>query len=131
MHEDRLCVTIRMPTINPKKENKMGKSNVTPPTKSTPTAKSESADGEKKPRAARKDYGYAKGATIALTDGEKTFKGARARWYTDYLRKCNGKTVEHFATLAEKGGEKEQPRGWLRFFVEAEACTLTPPPAEA
>lgn len=108
----------------------MGKSNVTPPTKSKPAAKSKAADGEKKPRAPRKDYGYAKGATIALTDGDKTFKGARARWY-EYLKKANGKTVEAFASLAEKGGEKEQPRGWLRFFVEAEACTLTPPPAEA
>lgn len=107
----------------------MGKSNVTPPTGKAASAKKE-ASGDKKPRAARKDYGYAKGATIELTDGEQKFRGARARWY-EYLTKSAGKPVEHFAKLAEKAEEKEQPRGWLRFFVEAEACTLTPPPAEA
>jgi len=108
----------------------MGKSNVTPPTKGKADAKTPAADGEKKPRAPRKNYGYAKGSVIALTDGEQKFRGARARWY-EHLQKASGKTVEQFAEIAEKGGEKEQPRGWLRFFVEAEACTLTPPPAEA
>lgn len=93
-------------------------------------AKTAKADGEKKPRAPRKDYGFAKGATINLTDGEKTYKGNRLRWY-GYLTKSDGKTVEHFAKLAEKAEEKEGARGWLRFFVDNEACTLTAPPAEA
>lgn len=103
----------------------MGKSNVTPPT----ADKNKAKGGDKKPRAARKNYGYSKGATIALTDGEQKFRGARARWY-EYLKKSNGKTVEHFDGLAKKAEEKEASRGWIRFFVEVEACTLTAP-AEA
>jgi len=104
----------------------MAKTNVTPPT----GGKAATGDGEKKPRAPRKDYGFAKGATIHLTEGEKGYRGNRARWYNDYLRKSDGKTVEHFAGLAEKAQEKEGARGWLRFFVENEACTLETP-AEA
>lgn len=105
----------------------MAKTNL-PPTASKKKTSKKKGDG--KPRAPRKDYGYAKGSTIQLTDGEQKFRGARARWY-EYLQKSNGKTVEHFAKLAEKAEEKEQPRGWLRFFCEVEACTLTPPAAEA
>ncbi len=103
----------------------MGKSNTTPPT----ADKSKDKGGDKKPRAARKNYGYAKGATIQLTDGEQKFRGARARWY-EYLKKSNGKSVEHFDGLAKKAEEKEASRGWVRFFVEVEACTLKAP-AEA
>jgi hypothetical protein len=107
----------------------MAKTNAPPEGgKAAKTAKT--ADGDKKPRAPRKDYGFAKGATIALTDGEKTYKGNRLRWYS-YLTKSDGKTVEHFEKLATKAEEKEGARGWLRFFVENEACTLTAPPAEA
>jgi hypothetical protein len=107
----------------------MAKTNA-PPEGNKKAAKTAVADGDKKPRAPRKDYGFAKGATIALTDGEKTYKGNRLRWYS-YLTKSDGKPVEHFAKLAEKAEEKEGARGWLRFFVENEACTLTAPPAEA
>jgi len=107
----------------------MAKTNA-PPEGGKKAAKTAKADGDKKPRAPRKDYGFAKGATINLTDGEKTYKGNRLRWY-GYLTKSDGKTIEHFAGLAEKAEEKEGARGWLRFFVENEACTLTAPPAEA
>lgn len=104
----------------------MGKTNTTPPTASK---KKTSKKASGKPRAPRKDYGFAKGATIHLTDGEQKFRGARARWY-EYLKKSNGKTVEHFDGLAKKAEEKEGSRGWLRFFCEVEACTLEAP-AEA
>jgi hypothetical protein len=107
----------------------VAKTNVTPPEGAKKTGK-KAATGDKKPRAPRKDYGYAKGSTIHLTDGEKTYRGNRLRWY-GYLAKCNGKTVEKFAELAKKAEEKEGARGWVRFFVENEACTLTAPPAEA
>lgn len=103
----------------------MAKTNLTPPGKEKKPAKAE-ASGEKKPRAPRKDYGFAKGATIVLTEGEKSYRGNRARWY-DHLKAANGKTVEQFAEIAKD--EKEGARGWLRFFVENEACTLTAPPA--
>ena len=97
----------------------------TPPkgTKTPAAAK----DGEKKPRAPRQDYGFAKDAKISLTDGEKTYRGKRLEMY-EALKKSNGKTVEHF--LNNNKNEKDPPRGWLRFFVQNEACTLsggTPP----
>ena len=103
------------------------KTNLTPPEKTRKVAKSPTAkDGEKKPRAPRKDYGYAKGATIHLTDGEKNYRGHRQAWY-EHLKACNGKTVEAFSERTKD--EKEGARGWLRFFVENEACTLKAPPA--
>jgi hypothetical protein len=80
-----------------------------------------------KPRAPRKDYGFAKDATITLTDGDKSYRGNRLDMYTA-LKKSNGKTVAHF--LESNKNEKDPPRGWLRFFVQAEDCTLsggTPP----
>jgi len=108
----------------------MAKTNAPPEGNKKADKKSAAADGDKKPRAPRKDYGFAKGATINLTDGEKAYKGNRLRWYA-YLQKSDGKTVEHFAGLAKKAEEKEGARGWIRFFVDNEACTLTAPPAEA
>lgn len=83
--------------------------------------------GDKKPRAARQDYGFAKDAKISLTDGDKTYRGRRLEMY-EALKKSNGKTVEHY--LENNKNEKDPPRGWLRFFVQNEACTLsggTPP----
>jgi hypothetical protein len=103
-----------------------GKTNVTPPTAGTSAKKD---TGDKKPRAPRKDYGFSKGATIHLNEGEKAYRGNRARWYS-YLQRSDGKTVEHFEGLATKAEEKEGARGWLRFFVENEACNLEAP-AEA
>lgn len=102
-----------------------GKSNLTPPSgKSNKTSNKDA--GDKKPRAPRKDYGYAKGATIHLTEGDKSYRGHRASWY-EHLKACDGKTVEKFAERTKD--EKEGARGWLRFFVENEACTLSAPAA--
>jgi hypothetical protein len=98
-----------------------------PPKKDKPAKAAKAEGGEKKPRAPRQDYGFAKDAKIALTDGEKTYRGKRAEMY-EALKKSNGKTVEHF--LENNKNEKDPPRGWLRFFVQNEACTLsggTPP----
>lgn len=89
------------------------------------------ADGEKKARAPRQDYGFAKDAKIKLTDGEKSYRGRRGEMY-EALKKSNGKTVQHF--LDNNKDEKDPPRGWLRFFVQNEACTLeggTPPEKKA
>ena len=106
---------------------------VTPPKASKEPAKNSApkADGDKKPRAPRQNYGFAKDAKIVLTDGEPTYKGKRAAMY-EALKKSNGKTVEHF--LDNNKNEKDPPRGWLRFFVQNEACTLeggTPPAPKA
>lgn len=79
------------------------------------------ASGEKKTRAPRQDYGFAKDAKIHLTDGDKTYRGKRGEMY-EALKKSNGKTVQHF--LDNNKDEKDPPRGWLRFFVQNEACTL-------
>ena len=97
------------------------KGDKTPPKKET---------GDKKPRAARQDYGFAKDAKISLTDGDKTYRGKRLEMY-EALKKSNGKTVAHY--LDNNKNEKDPPRGWLRFFVQNEACTLsggTPPAAK-
>jgi hypothetical protein len=90
----------------------------TPPKKET----TKKEGGEKKPRAPRQDYGFAKDAKIALTDGEKSYRGKRLEMY-EALKKSNGKTVQHF--LDNNKNEKDPPRGWLRFFVQNEACTLS------
>ena len=89
------------------------------PPKAAPAAKKEK--GETKARAPRQDYGFAKDAKIVLTDGEKSYRGKRKEMY-DALKKSNGKTVQHF--LDNNKNEKDPPRGWLRFFVQNEACTL-------
>lgn len=83
------------------------------------------AEGEKKPRAPRQDYGYHKDATIrvvAETDESKSknYRGQRLDWY-EKLKKSDGKPVSHFEE-ANKG--KDSPRGWLRFFVQDGAATL-------
>lgn len=91
------------------------------PTKLAAAKPEKKADGEKKARAPRQDYGFAKDAKIKLTDGEKTYRGKRGEMY-EALKKSNGKTVQHF--LDANKDEKDPPRGWLRFFVQNEACTL-------
>jgi hypothetical protein len=95
------------------------------PPKAAPAAKAKpkaAASGDKKERAPRQDYGFAKDAKITLTDGEKSYRGKRLAMY-EALKKSNGKTVEHF--LENNKNEKDPPRGWLRFFVQNEACTLS------
>lgn len=93
------------------------------------TAGEQAADAapkEKKPRAPRKDYGFAPTSTIKLTDGEKSYRGQRLEWY-EVLKAHEGKTVADF--LEASKDRKDPGRGWLRFFVQDEACTLTPAPA--
>lgn len=102
----------------------MAETQVPPKAAATPPKKERAADGEKKetkPRAPRQDYGFAQDAIIRLTDGEKTYRGRRLEMY-EALKKSNGKTVSHF--LDNNKNEKDPPRGWLRFFVQNEACTL-------
>jgi hypothetical protein len=94
------------------------------PPKAAPAAKKappKKADGEKKPRAPRKDYGFAKDATIKMATEEKTYRGKRKEMY-EALQKSAGKTVQHY--LDNNKNEKDPPRGWLRFFVQDGACTL-------
>ena len=100
---------------------------ILPPKKEAAAKPPKKEKGEAKPRAPRQDYGFAKDAKISLTDGEKTYRGKRLEMY-EALKKSNGKTVEHF--LENNKNEKDPPRGWLRFFIQNEAATLsggTPP----
>jgi hypothetical protein len=85
----------------------------------------EATNGEKKERAPRQDYGFAPTAKITVVETEKKYRGQRGEWY-DLLKAANGKTVEQFAESAKK--MKDPARGWLRFFVQDGACTLTAPP---
>jgi hypothetical protein len=79
--------------------------------------------GEKKERAPRQDYGYKAGAKITLTKeaGEKKYRGKRLEYF-ERLQKANGKTVEDFEKSCPAG---DPPRGWLRFFVQDGAATLS------
>ena len=102
-----------------------------PPTKAPKTEKVKKekapkaeASGEKKERAPRKNYGYHLDAKISMTDKENKYRGQRKEWF-DILSSQNGKTVKDFLTACE--GRKDPPRGWLRFFVDDGAVTLTPP----
>lgn len=102
----------------------------TTPTKAAKVAKTTApktpkAEGEKKPRAARQDYGYNKDATIrvaAQTEDSKSknYRGQRLDWY-EKLKKSDGKPVSHFE---ESNKGKDSPRGWLRFFVQDGAAAL-------
>ena len=104
----------------------------TPPAKgatkkaATPPAAA-ATDGDKKPRAAKKDYGYHPEAIIAIVpeDAEKPrkFRGQRADWF-EKLVKAEGKTVKEFL---DKNQGKDSPRGWLRFFAAEGFVTLTAP----
>lgn len=107
-----------------------------PPTKTkkekAPKAEGTTAEGapkekkESKPRGPRKDYGFAATSTIKLNDGEKGYRGQRLEWF-NHLKAHNGKTVGEF--LEATKAMKDPGRGWLRFFVQDEACTLVPAPA--
>lgn len=88
-----------------------------------PKKEADKPAGEKKPRAPRKDYGFKQGATITLTKeaSEKKYRGKRAEYF-ETLQKCNGKTVEDFEKACPAN---DPPRGWLRFFVQDGAATLS------
>lgn len=87
------------------------------------SAKSGTDKKESKERAPRQDYGYKPGAKITLTKeaSEKKYRGKRAEYFA-VLEKCDGKTVEDFEKAAPAG---DPPRGWLRFFVQDGAATLS------
>lgn len=114
----------------------MSEENMTPPTGKTskPTkapkpgsadsaqeATPEKAEGEKKPRAPRVDYGYRPDATIVLTQKENKYRGQRKDWF-DSIVPYNGKQVQEWEAtrkgLKNGQGTVEPPRGWIRFFVQ-------------
>ena len=84
---------------------------------------------EKKPRAERKDYGYDKTAVISVAGTEKSaaYRGQRKEWY-DSVVEFDGKTVAEWEASREgatnKKGTIEQPRGWIRFFVQDGCVSL-------
>lgn len=111
----------------------MAEAAMTPPTgkaKAAPKAAApKAADGEKKERAPRFDYGFLPGATITVdTAKETSFRGQTQEWY-DRLLKSNGKTVEHFLDnnqgITNKQGKPEPPRGWLRHFCKTGYASLS------
>lgn len=107
---------------------------LTPPTKNAdkaakagkPAKEAKATNGEKKDRAPRKDYGFSPDSTIRLTDKDVKYRGQR-KDYHDLLAKFNGKKVSEFLEAAKD--RKDPPRGWLRFFVEDGAATLSKPEA--
>lgn len=76
-------------------------------------------------RAARTDYGYSAESVIRVVkDKENKYRGKRKEWF-DGLVAADGQTVASWA--AGKGGEKDPPRGWLRFFVQDGTISLDKP----
>ena len=71
----------------------------------------------KKERAPRTNYGYAETSLITLTGKENKYRGARKAWY-DSLVAANGKSVKEWGDAQKAAGQKDPPRGWLRFFVQ-------------
>ena len=78
---------------------------------------------EKKTRAPRQDYGFKQGAKISLTSkfDVKSYRGKRGE-YAAHIANCDGKTVEDFFGMCP---DEDPPRGWLRFFVQSGACSLS------
>lgn len=81
----------------------------------------EAPAAEKKERAPRQDYGFLPGAKITLTDKENKYRGKRLEYY-EILKKHNGKSIEDFFKACP---QEDPPRGWLRFFVQDGAATLS------
>lgn len=81
------------------------------------------AEKPKKPRKPRQDYGWKAGAKITITEEgkKKTYRGKRKEYF-ERLTAANGKTVEDFVASCPKD---DPPRGWLRFFVQDGAATLS------
>ena len=104
------------------------KATTVPPSGKPPTSQKTSGgeQKEKKPRAPRQNYGFAPGAKIVVSQEEKKYRGQRLEWY-EALKAANGKTVEQFFEATK--GRKDPARGWLRFFVQDGACSLSAPPA--
>lgn len=101
---------------------------LTPPTKTAKAPKEKKAKEPKEPkvvdpnapkkeRAPRTDYGYAKDAVLEVkVEAESKYRGARKKWF-DSLIAFNGKTVGEWEEDRKAAGEKDPPRGWLRFYV--------------
>lgn len=103
------------------KPNPPGASTAAKPKDKAPADTTEKKDS--KPRAPRQDYGFKAGAKITITeDGtKKTYRGKRKEYF-ERLEAADGKTVEEFFAACPEG---DPPRGWLRFFVQDGAATLS------
>ena len=77
----------------------------------------------KKERAPRQDYGYAPTSLIATTGKENKYRGARKKWF-DSLVAAAGKSVQEWGDAQKAAGEKDPPRGWLRFFIQDGTISL-------
>lgn len=81
----------------------------------------EEAPKEKKERAPKQDYGFLPGAKITVVERENKYRGKRLEYF-EILKKHNGKTVDEFFNACP---QEDPPRGWLRFFVQDGAATLS------
>lgn len=78
----------------------------------------------KKERAPRTDYGFRPDAVIGLVEGKgDKYRGHRKDWF-ETVKAHVGKTVTEWVAATKKEGG-DPPRGWLRFFVQDGAVTLT------
>lgn len=84
----------------------------------------EAGDAPKKERAPRADYGYRPDAVIELNAAKDVSKirGNVKAWH-DKVKEFVGKTAAEFIE-ANKGNEKDPPRGWLRHFAQNEYIVL-------
>lgn len=96
-----------------------------PKKEKAPKAEKVAADpnAPKKERAPRMDYGYAPTSLISLTGKENKYRGARKKWY-DSLVAAAGKSVKDWGDAQKAAGEKDPPRGWLRFFIQDGTVSL-------
>lgn len=71
----------------------------------------------KKTRKPRRPYNYSPNSIIGLTEKSRAYRGKRKVWF-DSVAGAVGKTVAEWEASCGMGGEKNPPRGWLRFFTE-------------
>jgi hypothetical protein len=77
----------------------------------------------KKERAPRQNYGYAETSLITLTGKENKYRGARKAWYDSIVAHA-GKSVKDWGDAQKAAGQKDPPRGWLRFFIQDGTVSL-------
>lgn len=124
-----------VPDLTPPGKNpaaKAAKAPKEPKPPKEPKAAKEPADpnAPKKERAPRTDYGFSPDATIALVEGKgEKYRGQRKEWYDTIVAHAGKKVSEWIGATKKEGGDP--PRGWLRFFVQDGAVTLSAPPAKA
>lgn len=121
--------------LTPPTHKKNGKASAKPakePKAAKPEATPKDPNAPKKARAPRTDYGFAPTSVINLVEGADVakYRGARLDWY-NRLKAAAGQTVQQFLD-ANQGvvngkGQSEPPRGWLRFFVQDGAASLSKP----